>query len=420
MLIERVRGARTPEHPEGCDLVLSEGRVVSSEPASSGAGFDVAGRVVLPAFVDAHVHLDKAFAPGSVPAELPVVLAAMAAQRASTPLTETARRARRAADALVRNGTTAARVMVEIEPLHGLDLLVMHERLADAVADRLALQLVAFPQNGLAATGMAALMAAALSEGADVVGGCPYADADPAAHLDIVFGLADRYHAPVDLHLDFGDDPAASLIGLVAERTAAHGMAGQVTIGHVTTLAAMDPYTQALVLETLAAQGISLVVLPATDLWLTGQGEPGTRSLAPYERARAAGVRTAIGNNNIANPFAPFGNASQLQAAWLAGLIRRSADAAGLLAAITAEPAAILGLEPHGTRPGEWADLVVLDHDDVSDALVQAPPVHRVVRRGVVSPPWLPEPVAAQGGASSVRADDHDAPGQGISGMMAP
>lgn len=396
MLIGRVRGARTAEHPDGCDLVLRDGRVVSAEPASSGAGgtvLDVAGRVVLPAFVDAHVHLDKAFAPGSVPAELPAVLAAMAAQRTATPLTETARRARRAVDALVRNGTTAARVQVEIDPTHGLGLLVLHQRLADAVDDRLAVQLVAFPQNGLEATGMAALMAAALDEGADVVGGCPYVDDDPAAHLDIVFGLADRYHAPVDLHLDFGDDPAASLIGLVAERTVAHGMAGQVTIGHVTTLAAMDPYTQALALETLAAQGISLVVLPATDLWLTGHGEPGTRSVAPYERARGAGVRTAIGNNNIANPFAPYGNASQLQAAWLAGLVRRSADAAGLLAAVTAEPSAILGLEPHGTRPGEWADLVVLDHDDVSDALLQAPPVHQVLRRGRLVPPWLPAPV---------------------------
>ena len=81
MLIQRIRGARTLEHPAGCDLLLVDGRVESVEPASAGAGpgvLDVAGRVVLPAFVDGHVHLDKAFAdPGPVPPELPAVLAAI-------------------------------------------------------------------------------------------------------------------------------------------------------------------------------------------------------------------------------------------------------------------------------------------------------------------------------------------------------
>ena len=90
MLIERIRGARTLEHPQGCDLVLLDGRVASAEPASAGPAegvFDVSGRVVLPAFVDAHVHLDKAFAhAGRVAAELSAVLAAMAAERQTTPL----------------------------------------------------------------------------------------------------------------------------------------------------------------------------------------------------------------------------------------------------------------------------------------------------------------------------------------------
>jgi cytosine deaminase len=275
----------------------------------------------------------------------------------------------------------------------GIDLLTMHLELAAAVADRLVMQLVAFPQNGLAAPGMPQLMTRALAAGAHVVGGVPYVDADPAAHLDVVFGLAEQWQLPVDLHLDFTDDPAASLIPLVAERTAALGMAGRVTIGHVTSLAAMDLYTQASMLESLAAQGISLVVLPVTDVYLMGHGDPGTRSMAPYERATAAGVRTAIGNNNIANAFAPFGNASQLQAAWLAGLLRRVTDPAGLLAAVTTEPAAILGLEPHGTEPGQWADLVVLDHDEVSTALLQTPPVHSVFRCGRPVGGWQPRPV---------------------------
>jgi cytosine deaminase len=375
-----IRAARTAEQPAGCDLVIVDGRVASVP--SDGEILDVGGRVVLPAFVDPHVHLDKAYLTAGCGPQLPAVLSAMAELRSRTTLAGTRRLALRAADALIRNGTTAARVQVEIDPVVGTDLLSMQVELADELTDRLQLQLVAFPQNGLAARVQRELLAAAMSEGAQVVGGVPYVDPDPAAHLDVVFGLADRHTAPVDLHLDFTDDPQASLIPLVVERTAALGLAGRVTIGHVTSLAAMDPYTQASMLESLAAHGISLVVLPVTDVYLMGHGEPGTRSVAPYELAMAAGVRTAIGNNNIGNAFAPFGNANQLQAAWLAGLLRRDTDNGRLLAAITSEPAAILGLEPHGTTVGEWADLVVLDHDEVATSVLLCPPVHQTLRRG--------------------------------------
>ena len=86
-------------------------------------------------------------------------------------------------------------------------------------------------------------------------------------------------------------------------------MAGRVTIGHVTTLAAMAARRAGGRPGRLADAGIALVVLPATDLYLAGHGEPGTRSLAPSS-ARGGRRAVAIANNNIDNPFAPFGNGS--------------------------------------------------------------------------------------------------------------
>jgi cytosine deaminase len=162
-------------------------------------------------------------------------------------------------------------------------------------------------------------------------------------------------------------------------------MHGRVTIGHVTTLAAMPPDLQARALDALAAAGIALVVLPATDLYLAGQGEPGTRSLAPWERAVDAGVRVAIANNNIENPFAPFGNGNLLQAAWLAGLVRRTATPArrrALLDAITRTPASILGLPAHGPAAGAEAHLALLDTDHPREAALRAPTVLATLRAG--------------------------------------
>jgi cytosine deaminase len=399
MLIGGVAGARTPAQPAGVDLAIVDGVVAAGPGAVGRPWLDAGGRVVLPAFVDAHVHLDKAYLLGAAEragldaSDLAGAIAAVRALRDSVPLEAVAAGARRAAEALVRHGTTAARAHVEVEPAVGLDLVGMHQVLAAELAGRIHLQLVAFPQGGLGSRRALDLLQAAMAEGLDVVGGCPYVDDDPVAHVDAVFALAERHGAPVDLHLDFGDDPAASLVDLVADRTAAHGMAGHVTIGHVTTLAAMGPEAQAAALDRLASAGIALVALPATDLHLAGRGGPGgldgpgSRSVAPVERAVAAGVRTAVANNNVHNPFAPFGNASLLQAAWLAGLTRRAgapADRAALLDAVTAAPAAILGLPPHGPTPGARAHLAVLDAADPATAVLEAPATLVTVRDGHV------------------------------------
>jgi cytosine deaminase len=388
------------------DLVLEGDRIArTAAPDATRNGpdtFDAAGRVVLPAFVDAHVHLDKAYLLDPIACELATegaeltadlgdAIATVARLRPRLSPEVVAAGAQRAVDTLVRNGTLAARAMVEIDPAVGLDLCDLHADLAARNADRISLQLVAFPQRGLELDGMRELLKGAMASGANVVGGCPYVDADPAAHLDFVFDLAEAHDAPVDLHLDFSDDPDASLIDLVVERTRANGMQGRVAIGHVTTLAAMAPDRADRAFAAMADAGIALAVMPATDLYLTGHpreasGWHATRPVAPLLRAARAGVNVAITNNNLCNPFAPYGNGSQLQAAWLAGLLFRAiaaTDRATLIDAITVNPAKILGLPPHGPAPGARADLVVLEAATQDEALLQSAQVAAVIRAGV-------------------------------------
>jgi cytosine deaminase len=390
MLIERIIEARLVGVAGPRSLRLDGGCVLDESAASSASGacLDAKGRLVLPGFVDAHVHLDKAFlleASGSCAPTLDAAIRTVGDLRGRMPLRDVARNAERAVDLLVKNGVTAARVHVEIDPAVGLDLVGLHQELAGRVADRLELQLVAFPQRGFDLPRMQELTAQAMEEGMAVIGGAPYVDADPRRHLDIVFSLAEKYGAPIDLHFDFSDEPQCSLIGLLAERVQALGMQGRVTIGHVTTLAAMAPADQARALDLLGRAGIALIVLPATDLYLAGHGDPGTRSLAPIERARAAGVRVAIANNNIRNPFAPFGNGNLLQAAWLAAIMRRANDPdarRSFLEAITTEPAAILGLREHGPTAGARAHLAIVDAVQAEDVVAMAPPVLASLRGG--------------------------------------
>jgi cytosine deaminase len=399
------RGEQEAEHA----LWLAGGRVAELRPDAAGrrgSVLDAGGHAVVPAFVDAHVHLDKAFLArdaGCCAPRLDAAIRAVAALRETVGLERVRANAERAVDLLVRNGVVAARVHAEIDPVVGLELVELQRELGERVAERIELQLVAFPQRGLELAGTIELMDAALRAGVPVVGGCPYVDSDPGRHLDVVFRLAERYDRAIDLHLDFSDDPGRSLLTSVAERVRAHGVPGRVTLGHVTTLSAMAPEAQAAALDLLASAGISLVVLPATDLYLAGHGEPGTRSLAPIARARRAGVRVAIANNNLDNPFAPFGNASLLHAAWLAGVVQRMADAESrrfLCEAISHEPAAILGLPVHGPMQGAFAHLVLLDADHPDDIVSSAPPVLATLRSG-----RLTHRLAGVGVPSSARAE---------------
>lgn len=380
-VLARIVHARAPGADELSTIELVPGAT---------ATLDAGGRVVVPAFVDAHVHLDKAFLVGhpalgdDVPADLRGAIAAVASLRPHlTPMAVRAG-AERAVATLVRHGTTAARAHVELDPAVGLSYVDLHRSLAEAVADRCELQLVAFPQRGLEIPGMTELLTAAVADDLDVVGGCPYVDTDPARHLDIVFELAEQHGLPLDLHLDFSVDPDSSLLGLVVERTRALGLQGRVTVGHVTTLAAMPGLVRERALDELASCDIALVVLPPTDLHLVG-------TLAPVLEAARRGVRCAIANNNIANPFSPFGNANVLQAAWLAGVVSHAVTAADeqvLLDAITTVPRSILGLPVGGVH-----DLAVLDTTDGGAPLRSAPAVVATVRAGrlvhLVEPPTL-------------------------------
>ena len=196
--------------------------------------------------------------------------------------------------------------------------------LRESHADLVDLQVVAFPQEGiLQSPGTEDLLVEGLRAGADVVGGCSYMEATPEEcrdHVDRVFALAERFGVPVDLHADFADDtsdPRYALAGYIADRTRAHGMAGRVTVGHMTSLASLGADARKRTVADLADAGVAVVVLPATDVHLGGRSDDANvrRGIAPVRDLLDAGVRTGLSSNNIRNGFTPFGNADVLEIA---------------------------------------------------------------------------------------------------------
>jgi cytosine/adenosine deaminase-related metal-dependent hydrolase len=181
-------------------------------------------QLLLPGFVDGHLHLDKTL----------WGLAWHNHQAGPRLLDriENERRLRQAlelspqlqAERLIRQavgrGTTHMRTHVDIDTESGLanfeGVLAAREKLK-AFID---IQLVAFPQSGLLIRpGTLELVEEALRNGAEVVGGLDPAsiDRDPVGHLEAIFGLANRYGVAVDIHLHEPGELGAFQLELIAE-----------------------------------------------------------------------------------------------------------------------------------------------------------------------------------------------------------
>lgn len=379
------------------DVGVRDGRIVALGELTGAAArrrFDAAGRLVVPGFVDAHVHLDKAYLLDRAPSRegtLAEAIRVTALAKRTFTVADVQARARRLLDRAVAFGTTAMRGHVEVDPLVGLQGVEAILPLRAEYADRLHLELCAFAQEGIVqAPGTEALLREALRAGVDLVGGCPYNDTDGVAHVDRVFAIAREFDCPVDFHADFADEPVHRHVEVIADRTERHGWQGRVAIGHLTELAACDEPEQARVARRLHDAGIAVITLPATDLYLMGRADTRNvrRGLTPVKRLRAAGVAVAAATNNVQNAFTPAGNTDPLLLTYLLVVgahMGAAADMAAALDMVTGAPAQILGYQDHGVAVGCRADLVVLDASSLAEAVGGLPARVLVVKGGRVT-----------------------------------
>jgi len=367
------------------DVRIADGRIASIEPAGGEpAGetvIDLGGRLLCPAFVDGHIHLDKTLLglewqphlPGDSVAER---IAAEKRLRAGLAM-PVAARAARLIEQVVAFGTTRLRCHVDVDPaigLAGLHALVELRERYRALVD---IQLVAFPQSGiLAAPGTAELLDAAVADGADLVGGLDPAgiDGDVEGHLDTVFAIAGRRGAGIDIHLhDFG------LLGSfelrqIAARTIAVGLQGRVAVSHAFALGMIDDEEFALTADALAAAGVAIMT-----------NGPGAVAMPPVKRLMAHGVTVFAGSDNIRDAWSPYGNGDMLERAMLVGYragFLADEDLRLAFAMATTIAATVTGRPGHLLEPGAPADLVALDAPHVPAAVVGRPAGRLVIRQG--------------------------------------
>src|SRR5689334_10220321 len=381
-----LRGVR-PMAGAPVDVLIAGGRIArvapDHAPPPGASVIDGADRILLPALVDAHMHLDKTF--WGLPWR------AHEAGPTTRERIENERRLRRElalpadvqAERLVRQavsrGTLHIRSHVDVDTEIGLrnfeGVMTARSRLRDLVT----IQVVAFPQSGVVTRpGTALLLEQAVKDGAELIGGVDPTgiDGDAAGQLDAVFGIAGRHGAGEDIHLHDGGDEGCAQIGMIAERTSALGLAGRVAVSHACCLGMVDESRLAALLDLLREQGIAIMTTA-----------PGDRPSPPVRRLREAGVTVGAGSDGVRDAWTPFGNADMLERAMLVAYrngFRSDPLLHDALDIATRGNASVLGLPGYGLAPGDRADLVVVPGESLGEVIAMRPPRALVLSGGRV------------------------------------
>jgi cytosine deaminase len=379
-----IRGCR-PMGGAATDILVEGGRIAAMAPGlAAPAGVAVeegGGRLALPAFVEGHTHLDKSlWGMGWWRNEVgPRLIDRIDGERAERKRLglDPARQSDRLAREFLKRGTTRIRSFADVDTENGTThcdaLVALRERMRGTMD----IQVVAFPQSGvLVRPGTVELLEQALRNGADIIGGLDPSgiDRDPKGHCDLIFDLAAKHGVPVDVHLHEPGELGAFALDLIVERTLALGMQGKVVVSHAFCLGEV---ARAEALHAaLAEAGIALATTA-----------PPSRPVPSIKRTRAAGGVIFGGNDGIRDTWTPYNMPDMLQRAMLIGLkneFRRDDELVLAFAAVSDWAASGCGFGDYGLEVGARADLVLLEAENVQEAVVATPHARTVVSHGRV------------------------------------
>ncbi|MFT4117573.1 amidohydrolase family protein [Bradyrhizobium sp.] len=357
------------------NIAVSDGRIAAitpaGEPPVGAETIDLGNALVVPGFVEGHIHLDTSFYGDAWRPHKPCTNGFDVHERVAFQAENMAAaapmdvRARNQLDLCIGHGSTQMRSHVMVDGSVGLKSLETILRVREEYRGLIDIQLVAFPQSGiLSSPGTPQLLDEAIGLGADLVGGLDPAsfDRDVEKHLDVVFGVADKHGVDVDIHLHDMGSLGAFEIEQIAARTRALGMEGRVAVSHAYGLGDITMDQLKPMADVLARSGVAIMT-----------NAPGARPFPPILALRDAGVTVFSGNDNIRDSWWPYGDGDMLHRATTLGYrsgFNIDEELRVAFDVVTAAGAKALRLPHYGLRVGAKADFVTLNAEHVPEAVV--------------------------------------------------
>lgn len=365
------------------DIGIQGGVIAAVAPGlmAEGKTLDAGGKLVSPGLIESHFHLDKAMIVERVPYQ-PNRMARDHMERTASikhtfTLEDVYRRAQATVEQCLLHGVTHMRTQIEVDPNVGLIGFEAIEQLRKDYAWAIDIQCCVFLQEGWTdVAGADDNLVACLERGAPVIGGGIRYDKDGPGQIRRVFELAQQYGIDVDFHLDGGYETQELDYPQVCEITERIGWQGRVAFGHGSKFSCLPVKEQAAVGKRLAGAGVSLAVLPATDLFNAGRHMEHTvmRGVTDANTLIENGANCTLATNNVLNAFTPYGDCSLTRIANLyANVVQRygARDLAACFDMITGRAARLMRLPDYGVAPGKAADLVLWNETSPADIVAK-------------------------------------------------
>lgn len=375
-----IKNAKIRRQDELVDIAVLDGKITAIEKnitEEASKTMDASGNLVTESFVNGHLHLDKVYTLQMAGQEALKEYNGANMGGAMTSIERAAdfkaaydeswiiENVRKACNLAVKYGNTHIRAFADVDSKAKLEGVKALLKAREEYKDKVELQVVAFPQDGVAREpGARELIKEALELGADVVGGIPWIEftkEDEQDHVDSMCAYAKEYNKPISMLLDDVGDAEERTLEMLCKKSIEIGWQGRVTAQHCRAME-LYPENYFRKLVTLLKQaGVGIV------------SDPQTGPLAARVKdLLEAGVPVALGQDDIQDAYYPFGECNMLQVAFLASHLLRMVtfdDMDLLYDMITVNAAKVLGIEGHELKVGGNADLVVLDQKDVYHAI---------------------------------------------------
>ena len=282
---------------------------------------DAAGKLMVPPFVDPHVHLDSTMTAGdpewNETGTLFDGIRIWSDRKETLSHEDVKQRAIQALRMQAAHGLQFVRSHVDVTDPNLTALKALLE-VREEVKPWMTLQLVAFPQGGiLSFPGGKELMIKAAEMGVDAIGAIPHFEFTreySVESLHFAFEVAQKYGLLVDAHTDEIDDPASRGLETMATLALETGLKEKVTASHTT---AMGSYNDAYVyklMRLLKMADINFVSNPLINMYLGGRFDtyPKRRGLTRVKELDAEGINVAFGEDDIKDPWYPMGNGNMM------------------------------------------------------------------------------------------------------------
>lgn len=377
--------------------ILKVSKIEETMKVENEEVLDVNGSLVIPPFIEPHVHLDTTLTAGepkwNVSGTLFEGIERWSERKKLLSREDVKERAKKALKWQIAQGIQQVRTHIDVTDPKLIALKAMLE-VKEEMAPWVDLQIVAFPQEGINSypNGIE-LLEESLRLGADVVGGIPHFEFTREYGVESIkkiFELAVKYDKLIDIHCDEIDDEQSRFVEVVAAEAYKHGIGEKVTASHTTAMHSYNNAYASKLFRLLKMSGINFVANPLVNTHLQGRFDtyPKRRGITRVKEFIESDINVCFGHDDIFDPWYPLGTGNMLQVLHM-GIhvcqLMGYEQIVNSIDLITTNSAKTLHIEDkYGIEEGKPANLIVLAAEDEYDAIRKQTPVIYSIRNGEI------------------------------------